>query len=561
MSFSLQLVQPSNLTRQETVPSQIDRTKDIIPYGNLDNFPLRLARLVQNSPTGSSCIDTKTDFIQGMGFSESTIADLKINSQGERFGDLHGLNSDAWGTFEGFAINVKYNIQGAITELYSIPFEYCRFGIPDSNGVINKIHVNPYFGTTEWRKSYTKIYDVYNPELKSVKAQQARDSTKYKGQILYVATTGPLSRFYPNPKYYSCHYWLAIDEAIGGFHKNNIENNFLQSILFTLVGDENAPSSHPEDQKWNATTNQYEADPSKTNGYRFNLEMQKFMGWTKGGNMMALWALMKEALPTIQAFPSNTNSDLFKILQDITTEQIARATKVPAILANIASGANLGGDGNIIRASVKLMQQRVVKTHGMFERVYKDLLSRMAKPFTGDVKILHYDPFPEVSYKSTDPSIWAVLTLEEKRNWIKKNTDYELLVDKPTTVPDNHPIPIDPPSDVPRGTQQPLTNQFSNVFWADYPQKAKNNAQKARDFLEKTSSNCGGKAGRLLNEQIIAGAPLSFKTVKRIYNFLNKNLTFADHVFSDSCESVLFSGWGGKDMMMWAKDKIGSINE
>lgn len=568
MSFSVVQLKPQNLVRQEATPAQKDYWKHIIRYGDYDNFPLRLARLVQNSPTASSCIDTKSDFIEGADFSDATLPDLKVNGRGERFGDIHHLNSEAQSIFEGFALNIKYNAKGNISEIFSVPFEYCRFGLPDSKGVITKIKVNPYYGTGEYREIYTKEYDVYNPDQKVVLKQQARDTTKYLGQILYVASTGPLSRFYPAPKYYSCHFWMAIDEAIGGFHKHNIENGFFQSVMMTIIGDENAPSTHPDDLIWNETTKAYEPDPKKTNAYRFNIEMQKFAGWDKAGNLMALWARVKEEAPNITAFPSTTNAELFKALQDITTEQIARATKVPAILANISSGASLGGDGNNIRASVKLMQQRVVKTHGMLERVYKDLFSHMEKPFVGDVKILHYDPFPEVSYKSTDPSLWAVLTLEEKRNWVKNNTDYELLVDKPTTIPDNHPIPIDPLPNVPRGTPPPPAvappapaNQFSNVFWADYPQKAKENAQKAKDFLEKSGSNCGGRAGRLLNEDIIAGKPLGFKTVKRIYNFLNKNLTFANHIFSDSCEAVLFSGWGGKEMMEWAKAKIVSINE
>ena len=551
MGISVHRIQPENLTRQEATPAQIDLWRDtIIRYGEDNNFPLRLARLVQNSPTTSSCIDTKTDFLTGGDFSDITLSDLKINGQGERFGDIHAFNADAYGTFEGFCLLIKYNSKAAITEIFNVPFEYCRFAKPDSKGVINKILVNPHFGDGEFRQIKTLTYDVYSPDPKSVLAQQARDSKAYKGQILYVATTGPLSRFYPAPKYYSAHYWMSIDEAIGGFHKHNIDNGFFQSVLLKMIGDEGLPSTHPEDMIWDAVANEYKSNPKITMGMRFNIEMQKFSGWTKSGNIMALWAQSKEAMMNVEAFPSTQNAELFKALQDITTEQIARATKVPTILANISSGASLGGDGNNIRASVKLMQQRVVKTHGMFERVYRDLLTRMEKPWAGEVKIVHYNPFPEM--EKIDPLIWAALPIESQRAWIKKNTEFEI------------PDVVAPVTAVPRGTAAPPavpTNAFSNVFWADYPEKAKKNAQTAKDFLEKTGSNCGGRAGRLLNDEIIAGKPLSFKTVKRIHNFLNKNLTFANHIFSDSCEAVLFSGWGGKEMMEWAKSKILSINE
>lgn len=537
-----------NLVRQEATPTQKDYTKQIIPYGNNDNFPLRLARLVQNSPTASSCIDTKVDFIEGSGFSDPNLSDKIINGRGERFGDIHALNSDAFGTFEGFAINVKYNSEGKPSELYSVPFEYCRFGIPDTYGVIGQIHVNPHFGDGEWRETDTEIYDSYNPDPEVVLLQQARDTSPdngkciYKGQILYVGTTGPLSRFYPAPKYYSCKNWMAIDEAISGFHKHNIDNGFFQSVLFKMIGEENAPSTHPDDQKWDDATNQYVPIPGRTLGYRFNIEMQKFTGWEKAGNVMVLWAAMKEAMPELQAFPATTNSELFKTLSDLTTEQIARATKVPAILANISSGASLGGDGNIIRASVKLMQQRVIKTHAMFERVYKGLLSKMAEPFNGDVKILHYNPFPEL--EKIDPLIWAALSLPEQRKWIKKNTEFELVEAEPATTP-----------------APTVTNKFSNISYSNYPEKAKQLAKKAKDFREKTGSNCGGKGGREMTDDIIAGKPLSFKAIKRIYNFLNKNQVHKSKVFSDSCEAVLYQGWGGDEMLNWAQNIISSIND
>lgn len=478
-----------------------------------------------------------------MGFSDPLISDIKINTRGERFGDIHSINATTYAMFDGFALNIMYNSNADITEIFTIPFEYCRLQNPDSKGVILKILVNPFYGSLDWRKAFTKEYDVYNPDPKVVLAQQARDLKKYKGQILYIASTQPLSRFYPVPKYYSAENWMSIDEAIGGFHKNNIENNFLQSSIIKMIGDESTPSTHPDDVKWNDDGTAYEVDPKKTVGYRFNIEMQKFTGWNNAGNIMALWGASKEAMPDIQAFPSNTQSELFKTLQDITTEQIARATKVPSVLANISSGAHLGGDGNVIRASVKLMQQRVVKSQSMFERVYKDLLSRLVIPYNGTVKILHYNPFPEM--EKIDPLIWAALPIESQRAWIKKNTEFEII----EVVPAQPAQPVTP------------VNKFSDVFYADYPGTAKAKAKKALDFKTKMASNCGGKQGWITCDDIIAGRPLSFKMIKRIYNYLNKNRQFENHIFSNSCEAILFSAWGGSEMLDWATNKIASINE
>lgn len=527
-----------NLTRQPSTTTQIEWGEYTIRYGQDDNFPLRLARLVKNSPTASSCIDTKIGFIEGAGFSNENLSSFKVNGQGQRFGDIHAFNSESFGIFEGFALNVKYSAEGLITEIYNVPFEYCRLCKPDDKGNISKIKVNPYFGTKEEQKKYTKEYDVYNPDVKVVLAQQARDKGKYRGQILYVASTSPLSRFYPLPNYYSAENWMVVDEAIGGFHKHNIENGFFQSVLLRVIGDPNAPSTHPSDMKWNADTNQYEPDPTKTNAYRFNIEMQNFSGWNKAGNVLTLWG-NKDEVPEIQAFPSTTNSELFRTLQDLATEQISRATMVPSVLANIQSGASLGGDGNNIRASVKLMQQRVAKTQALFERVYTELLSHFKGASFAEVDIINYNPYPEKD--QLDPLIWEALPQETKLAWIKKNTEFEI----PEVVA---PQPAAP-------------SNFSNVFYADYPQKAKDNAKRALNFKTQMESKCGGKNGWMMCQDIIDGKPLSYKSIRRIYNYLNKTESFQNYIFTDSCEAVLFHAWGGKEMLSWAKSKIDSINE
>lgn len=551
------LTNVKGIKRQEATPAQKDYSKDIIRFGENDNFPLRLARLVQQSPTASSCIDTRIDFIQGGGFSDNALKVIKLGPTGFTFNDLHAHCSDAFGIFEGFAFQVLWNLKGNITEIRSIPFEYCRLAIPDKYGDITKIHINPYYGTGEYQIRYTTDFDVYNP--KNVKIQQKQQGLKYKGQIFWYGTTGPLSRFYPVPKYYSCADWMSIDEAIGGFHHHNIDNGFFQSVLFRMIGDPLQPSEHPDDMTWNATNNQYEPNPKYTQAYRLNIEMQKFSGWDKAGNIMVQWGANKEELPDIQPFQSATNAELFNTLSNLTTENIARGTKVPAILANIQSGASLGGDGNNIRASVKLMQQRVTKVHAMLIPIYQELLIHLEKPYLDPINILHYDPFPETGFRQVDVNIWGALTMKEKRNWIKKNTNYEILVENPDTImPDKPPIPVDT---VQQSAPTAPQNKFQDIFFKDYPEGAKLASQKALDFKNKTNSACGGKAGWQMCDDIIGGRPLSYREIRRIYNYLKKNRDFSNRVFSDSCESVLFSAWGGLQMFNWCEAKINSINE
>jgi hypothetical protein len=186
----------------------------------------------------------------------------------------------------------------------------------------------------------------------------------------------------------------------------------------------------------------------------------------------------------------------------------------------------------------------------------------LEKPYTQPINILHYNPFPETDSKSVDKNIWDALTLKEKRNWIKKNTNFDILVEDPTTImPDKPPIPVDPVQ-IPQTTEsgQPQ-NKFQDFLFTNYPQGAKDNAQKALDFRNKTNSQCGTKMGWQFCEDLISGRPLNFKQIKKLYNYLGKNREFSNGIFSESCNSILFSAWGGLDMFNWAENQIISINE
>ena len=192
-----------NLFRQPAHQTQVDLTEGVLPYGKDNNFPLRLATMVQSSPTGAAGISIISEFIEGAGFSDQTLKDKVINGHGETFGILHSLTCESWALYRGFAWLIKYNANAQITEIFNIPFENVRLCKPDSRGIISKVRVNPYFGTSEYRKSGSVEYDVFNANQKQTLAQIAKQTEKFKGQILYVGQTRPLSRFYPEPEYYS----------------------------------------------------------------------------------------------------------------------------------------------------------------------------------------------------------------------------------------------------------------------------------------------------------------------------------------------------------------------
>lgn len=527
-----------NLQRQPARPNQLDYFDKHVINGNTDAFPLELAYLVENSPAASSCISTIADFIEGDGFSDESLYDIQINSQGDTFGDFHCVNANTLALQWGLFILVKYNLEQKKVGLYHLPFENCRFGKPDSKGFISKIMVNPFFGTAEFsnKLNKTEVYDVFNDDPAVIAAQQAEQGPKYKGQIFYWGQTTSLSRFYPKPLYYSAKKWMEIDFRISEYHQENLKNGLLQPTVFKIKGDPNAPSTNPiyanlpDNEK---PTRQQEFD---------EFMATNFAGTERVGNVMVFWGNDDE-LPEIVPFPSNANGDLFNTLSSTTTKQVTIATKVPAILANISEGVSLGGDGNTIRASVKLMQQRTKKWKNALERIYKKLFSNSAfeGTLTGDYSIMDYNPYPEA--EQIDKQIWDSLNQATKENWIAKNTKIEII--NPAQAPVQ-------PSITP-------ANKYQNISFDSYPEGAIKNAKRAIDWQNNSQTKCGGKAGREMAQNIADRKPINYKTVKRIHNFLKKNVEHMNKPFGESCQAVLFHAWGGKDMMTWCESKVQEI--
>ncbi|HET6224669.1 MAG TPA: hypothetical protein VFF27_00225 [Bacteroidia bacterium] len=399
-----------NLFKEKAPKAIQEKAVGILKWGARNNFPQETIQTIYNSPTASACMDTYIDFLEGDGITQEEIATFKVNKS-QTLDELHSQISPDEGYLEGFAIVVKYNEFGEKIELKHLPLESVRLGIPDDFGFISKIYYNPFYGTNEWKEIETIVYDTYNPKKEVVLQQWAEQGSKYNGQVYYCATEKPLNRFYPLPYYQGGLKWFIIDHKIGMFHERNIDNNFLLSVLFKMVGDPDEALEH--DKEGNVT---------KTVGQAFDEFMQNgFSGAENGGMSMALWSKLKEQMPEIQAFPSSTNHELFIALQQLTIDNISITTKVPPILANIQVAGKLGNSQEIVN-SVKLMYQRVNKKQRKLERAYKELLTGFLNaPIVNELTIRNINPVDVIP-----PEVWASLTLSEQRKFIENNYDIEL---------------------------------------------------------------------------------------------------------------------------------------
>jgi hypothetical protein len=512
------------IQREFAYTTQTDYQGKFIPYFQDNNsFPNILADLVAGSPTATSCLSTLADFIAGEGFNQGkTLEDFVLNKQGLTFSQFHNVCSDTMAHEWGVASLVKFNKAGGITEVFDVPFGYCRLGVPDSKGVISKIKYNPYFGTGLYDHKDTVEYDVFNPSAAPV--QFAKDPN-WKGQIYWLGIKTRKHPFYPIPDYYSAAPWMRVEKNAGIYFDENLENGFLQDIVMKMIGDPNDPSGLKTSD-----------DKDIPKGAAFDKEITDNFG--KGAKtrhkIMALWGNNKEEWPEITSFPTSGNPDLFRVQDEHAIKKITIATKVPAILANISEGVSLGGDGNTIRAAVKLMQQRVVRMQSLLIYYYENILKAWHQPNTEPIEITAYHPFPELEV--IDPQVWAELTPEEKRKWIADKTEIELIETAPA--------------------QPPLEARAVALHFNSYPEAAKKSVKRALEWQEEKGLKCIKNFGLDLGKSIVEGRPLGPKEIRRISNFLSKNVLTKDIPYAESCEALQFAAMGGVEMMKWANDKV-----
>ena len=76
------------------------------------------------------------------------------------------------------------------------------------------------------------------------------------------------------------------------------------------------------------------------------------------------------------------------------------------------------------------------------------------------------------------------------------------------------------------------------------------------EWQDEKGVKCIKSFGIDLGQKILDGTPLGPKEIRRISNFLSKNVLTKDFPYAESCEALQFAALGGVEMMKWANDKV-----
>ena len=322
---------------------------------DLDNkFPQTLIKILDESPTGTACVERKAEYIYAKGFIDDTAGSLKVNPFQTANDLLNEIKYQA-STFECIAVHVSRKADGSVGMIKQVPFELLR---KNSNG---DIIFNPTFGESKYNAELDVRYSKFLGTKITTDTLNFLMEEYPNGEIIYHFRKKPAKHIYPIPAYYSSVESIMADAEFGKYKLESVNNSFLPSGILTLVGD--VDDNNKDDSgmtEWDYIESQLEAFTGNVKDPSGNTGRQK---------LMVLHAKSKEELPT---YTTLNNADILNSANESrkdTASTICSAMGVPPFL--IGLDGTIGFASNIIADNIELFNNSINDLKNLCEDIFK----------------------------------------------------------------------------------------------------------------------------------------------------------------------------------------------
>ena len=226
---------------------QKDDSKGIMSFGEKNDYPEIIERIINNSVTAKAAARIYAKFLTGDGFVNENLNKIIIakDNRGKKI-TLRSLLSQAANSisyFNGVYFHCNLNLNREIGSVKVVPFKHCRFEKLDDTGYTAKIAMYD-----NWQKdkgisfdtNKVIFYNVFNLEEKAFAEQIKKaggDIKKYKGQIYFHFFDNqyiyPLSPF--DQVYMDC----DTEYQVQLFKNRTIRNGMFDKTVFRIDPPDN----------------------------------------------------------------------------------------------------------------------------------------------------------------------------------------------------------------------------------------------------------------------------------------------------------------------------------
>jgi DNA-binding Lrp family transcriptional regulator len=330
-------------------------------YGDKNNYPTYLLEMYQRSAKHNAIINGKVNYITGKGWTydpkELTgelLNDLKkLLDNPNPYDDLNDILykvSLDFEIFNGFALEIIWNLQGKISQIAHVNFGNLRVSEKQDK----------FYFAQEWKEygdpEALVEYMTFNPEKKLGK------------QLFYYSSYAPSVKYYPVPEYLGAMAYIETDARIANYHVNNLRNGFLGGYMFSF--NNGLPTDEEQREIKRHLVNQMKGDDGERIVVAFNDN--------------------KENGLEITPLQANDLDKQFDILNSTIQQEIFVAHRVTSpMLFGIRTSGQLGG------------RSELIESYELFKSVYvEDRVRKIEKIFN---YILDFNGVGVLEITPTDP--------------------------------------------------------------------------------------------------------------------------------------------------------------
>jgi len=290
--------------------------KNILEWGQQNDYPQAVIDIVNGSYTGTNCLDRYRKFIYGRGFRDADNYQIIVNPDGETADDLLKACAGDLATFGGFAIHVNRNLLGQITTMRWIPLENVRRCPDDDKDYAGKVALHPDWGERGWkpfRKTPIEYFWLYDPNLDVFQERIAAEPggiLNYKGEIyIYSNQRGQ----YPLPIFDAVLTDMSTQDGVSNVTYRNIRRGFMPAGCFAEINPD-YDDNNPDDKEQFEQTGEV---------------LRSLQGDKKAAAIMHVTVKDKESLPQFIAMKGNNYDKEFTVSTEYVKKAIGEAFSQP----------------------------------------------------------------------------------------------------------------------------------------------------------------------------------------------------------------------------------------
>lgn len=343
-----------------------DTSSGIMTFGEMNDYPQIIEKLIYGSQTASSTAKIFAKFIGGEGFENKEIGKVVVgkDNKGKNI-TLDKIRKDICKSisfFNGFYIHTNINLGGEVVDSKLVPFKNCRFSREDDLGYCGRIAVS-----NEWTKKGKKIinwYNVFNLEKNVLfsNIENAGGIEKFNGQIYFGFIEDNF--LYPISPFDSVYLDMDTENQVQLYKNSEIRNGFSDKVIFNI----NMSDDEEEQIRTKNTINSF-LGPDGPKALVFQSEFDE------NGNLL-------ERTFKIDKVENNINEKLFESSWEKGLSNNIRkaANGLPAVLIDYDQGGLSQASGEMIIQATKYYNDITKDIRSSVAEMIKEIYSNHTSP-------------------------------------------------------------------------------------------------------------------------------------------------------------------------------------